>query len=106
MSVDNRGELRLPWRKAFGMARRRHANREIEGALRHAEMYGWRVEVSAGHAHAWGRMYCPNPDSQCREGEFCIVSIWSTPRSPVDHARWIRRTVDGCTRRETGTDHA
>lgn len=78
------------------MSRRNHANREIEDALRRAEMHGWRVEVSAGHAHAWGRMYCPNPDTRCREGEFCIVSIWGTPRNARDHARRLRRIVDAC----------
>ena len=104
MSVDNLGALTLPWRKASGMARRRHADREIEGALRHAETYGWRVEMAAGHAHAWGRMYCPSPDNECREGEFCIVSIWSTPRNAQDHARRLRHIVDTCIHVRRGTD--
>jgi hypothetical protein len=33
----------------------------------------------------------------CRCGEFCITSIWSTPKSPFNHARSLRRVVDKCT---------
>jgi hypothetical protein len=41
-------------------------------------------------------MYCPHNDPECRCGEFCIASIWSTPRRPENHARQIERIVDGC----------
>ena len=77
--------------------RRRHPNKEIEDALRHAETEGWRVEV--GGSHAWGRMFCPYDDKTCRCGEFCITSVWSTPANPTNHARAIRRVVDRCKRR-------
>lgn len=50
------------------MGRGVHPNKEFEAALRHAEARGWRVE--AGGSHAWGRMYCPYDDEQCRCGEF------------------------------------
>ena len=42
---------------------------------------------------------CPYNDSECRCGEFCIASIWSTPRNLGNHARQIRRVVDHCTTR-------
>jgi len=74
--------------------RSRHPSKEIEAALQYAERRGWRVE--AGSAHAWGRMYCPRNRKECRCGEFCITSIWSTPRNAGNHARQIRRVVDGC----------
>ncbi len=77
------------------VARPRHSKKEIEEALRHAEEQGWRVAV--GGSHAWGRIYCPYDDSECRCGEFCITSVWSTPRSPTNHARALRRVVDRCT---------
>jgi hypothetical protein len=77
------------------MKRRTHPAREIEDALRHAEARGWTVEP--GGSHAWGRMYCPNNDKDCRCGEFCITSIWSTPRNAGNHARQLRRVVDRCT---------
>lgn len=77
------------------MTRRRHSKKEIEAALVYAEAQGWRVELASGHA--WGRLYCPHNDSECRCGEFCIVSVWSTPKNPANHARQLRRVVDNCT---------
>ena len=77
------------------MARKRHPKSEVEEALRYAESKGWRLEV--GGSHAWGKMYCPYDDKTCRCGEFCIASIWSTPRNQGHHARQIRRVVDKCT---------
>lgn len=74
------------------MARKPHPEPEIEAALRHAEAHGWRVRQ--GGAHAWGRMYCPYNDQECRCGEFCITSIWSTPRNACSHGRQLMRVVD------------
>lgn len=71
------------------MPRPRHPNKHIEGAIQHAETLGWRVDVSGGHA--WGRLYCPHAS---RTG--CIVSVWSTPRKPEKHARYLRREIDRC----------
>jgi len=76
------------------MRRAKHPKKEVEQALRHAELLGWRVEP--GGSHAWGRMYCPRNVSECRCGEFCITSIWSTPKSAGNHARQLRRVVDNC----------
>lgn len=70
-------------------SRRRHSKQAIEKAVQYAEQLGWRVVLSSGHA--WGRLYCPYSS---REG--CIVSVWSTPRSPENHARHIRKVVDNC----------
>jgi len=45
-------------------------------------------------------------DEECRCGEFCSTSIWSTPKNPGNHARALWRVVDNCTthrkQRETG----
>jgi hypothetical protein len=79
------------------MGRARHPKKEVEDAIRYAESCGWRVEV--GGSHAWGRIYCPYNDAECRCGEFCIASIWSTPRNPGNHARQIKRVVDNCAAR-------
>jgi acetolactate synthase regulatory subunit len=78
------------------MARRRHSDPHIEKALRYAERRGWRVVSLSARAHGWGKMYCPHNDSDCRCGEFCITVVWGTPRSPENHARQLRRVVDGC----------
>jgi hypothetical protein len=77
------------------MTRPTHPKKEIEETLRYAEGQGWRIEV--GGSHAWGRVYCPYKEVECRCGEFCITSIWSTPKSPGNHARALRRVVDNCT---------
>lgn len=74
------------------MKRPRHTDKHIESAVRYAESLGWRVEISGGHA--WGRLFCPN---STRDG--CIISVWSTPRSPESHARHIRREIDRCPHR-------
>jgi len=67
-------------------------------ALEYAEAQGWTVEKARGHA--WGRLYCPYNDAECRCGEFCITSVWSTPRNPGNHARQLTRVVDNCTTRQ------
>lgn len=77
------------------MARPRHGKKEVEAALVYAEGRGWRVEMASGHA--WGRLYCPYNDDECRCGEFCIVSVWSTPKNPSNHAKQLCRVVDNCT---------
>lgn len=72
-----------------------HAKKEVEEALRYVEAQGWRVQ--RGGSHAWGKIYCPYHDNKCRCGEFCIICVWSTPKSPGNHARALRRVVDNCT---------
>ena len=84
------------------MLRRSHSKSEIEAALRYAEQNGWRVDV--GGAHAWGKIYCPYNDTECRCGTFCISSIWSTPKNSGNHAKQIRRIVDNCTKHNNVDD--
>ncbi|WP_241023227.1 hypothetical protein [Paraburkholderia sp. Ac-20340] len=76
--------------------RRTHPKKEIEAALAYAEAQGWLVRQSKGNGHAWGRMYCPAKQTDCRCGEFCITSIWSTPRNAGNHAHLLKRVVDNC----------
>lgn len=80
------------------MARFPHPKKEVEEAIKHAEAQGWRVTV--GGNHAWGKMYCPYNDHECRCGEFCMTSVWRTPRNAGNHARALRRIVDNCTARK------
>jgi hypothetical protein len=77
------------------MARSIHPKKDVEKALRYAESQGWRI--AQGGSHAWGKMYCPANDATCRCGEFCITSIWSTPKNAANHAAALRRVVDNCT---------
>ena len=71
------------------MARNRHSNKHIEAAVEYAESLGWRFEKVTGHA--WGRIFCPHAT---RDG--CMISLWSTPRVPENHARQVRRKIDSC----------
>jgi hypothetical protein len=68
-----------------------HPNKHIRDAVDYAIGNGWRLVKSGPRAHAWGRLYCP---AQTRGG--CIISVYSTPRVPENHARYIRRRVDAC----------
>jgi hypothetical protein len=76
------------------MGRRNHPKKEVEQALQYAEENGWRVEERG--SHAWGKIYCPYNSDDCRCGEFCITSVWSTPKNPEDHARALKRVVNNC----------
>ena len=71
------------------MSRPRHPDAHIEKAVQYAEALGWRVLISNGHA--WGCLLCPHH----RPGG-CIVNVWSTPRVPISHARYLRKRVDTC----------
>ncbi len=71
------------------MARGRHSNKEIEASLQYAESQDWDI-VESARGHCWGVIRCPLGRGGCQK------SIWSTPRSPQNHAREIRRFVDRC----------
>jgi hypothetical protein len=67
-----------------------HPDKHIREALKYAIEKGWTIRKSSGRAHAWGVIYC-----QCGHGQ-CWMSVYSTPRIPLSHARDIRRKVDRC----------
>ena len=79
------------------MARNRHPDKEIEGAVAHAEQLGWRVIPVSGHA--WGRLYCAQADS-----DGCMISVWSTPKSTGNHARSLLRAINRCPHQEVKED--
>lgn len=84
------------------MTRTKHPQKDVEAALAHAETQGWCIEI--GGAHAWGKMYCPYNDEECRCGIHCITSIWSTPKNPGNFAKALRRVVDNCTTHHKKSD--
>ncbi|WP_353572838.1 hypothetical protein [Candidatus Albibeggiatoa sp. nov. BB20] len=85
------------------MPRKKHPKSEIEKTLQYAEKHKWRIDI--GGSHAWGKMYCPYNDNECRCGEFCISSIWSTPKNAVNHAKQIKKVVDKCIKSERNRNH-
>ena len=84
------------------MARKTHPKPEVEDAVRYAEKNGWHVDI--GGSHAGGKIKCPYNDKECRNGKFCISSIWSTPRNSGNHGKQIRRVVDNCTKHNNVND--
>jgi hypothetical protein len=66
-----------------------HPNKEIEAVVAYAEAKGWSWTRVSGHA--WGKLYCAHHD---RDG--CKVFVWSTPRSPQNHAKDLKRDIDRC----------
>ena len=67
----------------------RHPNKEIEAALKYAKSKAWSV-VKSSKGHCWGMIRCAHGRGGCQK------SVWSTPRSPENHAKAIRRFVDHC----------
>ena len=70
---------------------KKHPNKEIQKAINYAIGKKWSIAEAGGSSHAWGRLKCPESS---RSG--CIISVWSTPRVPENHARQIIREVDKC----------
>jgi hypothetical protein len=68
-----------------------HPNKEIRAAIEYAQNRGWRCVTATGHAHIWGKLFCP---LKSRNG--CLFNVHSTPAHPEAHAARIRRAVDQC----------
>ncbi|MFJ5485219.1 hypothetical protein [Pectobacterium actinidiae] len=68
---------------------KKHPNKHIQAAIEYALAQGWRFYPSNGHA--FGRLICGAPDHRPH-----MMSIWSTPSVPENHAKQIRRNVDSC----------
>lgn len=73
----------------LSVGRPRHPNKEIEAAVAYAEQQGWIWSKINGHA--WGSLMCAHHD---RDG--CRLFVWSTPRSPQNHAKGLIRDIDRC----------
>ena len=78
--------------------RKKHPDKEIEATIRYAETQGWQVIKCTGHA--WCILRCPYHDQECRCGQFCQMSVWSTPKDAGRHARQLQRKIDGCIHQE------
>lgn len=68
----------------------KHPNKHIQAALDYAEQNGWQKVPSGKSAHAFCRLRCLRGHSEHQ------MSIWSTPRSPENHAKQIIRKVNEC----------
>ena len=74
------------------MAPKRHPKKEIRRAIKEAQDAGWIIEPSkGGSSKAWGQLRCgAAPEIECR------MTINSTPGSPENEAKKIRRKVAKC----------
>lgn len=79
------------------MPRDRHSKKEVEEVLQAAEALGWTIIRRKGKGHAWGLLRCPKPSDECRCGQYCQMSINSTPENPGAHAAKLIGKVHGCT---------
>ncbi len=76
---------------------KKHPNKHIREAIKYAVERGWRVTTSDGHY--WGHLLCP---LETREG--CILGVFSTPRNPENHSKWLRKFIDRCPHAPTIVD--
>ncbi|PWC15689.1 hypothetical protein B4923_00810 [Brenneria roseae subsp. americana] len=68
---------------------KKHPNKHIQAAIEYALAQGWRFHPSNGHA--FGRLICGTQNHHDH-----MMSIWSTPSNPENHAKQICRKVDSC----------
>jgi len=94
LSLDNPNFIPYDSQTKEEIVRKKHPDKDIESALYYAESKGWRIIERRGHA--WGSLVCPKNSEDCRCGQFCQMSIWSSPRSAGNHARQLIQKVDGC----------
>jgi hypothetical protein len=69
--------------------RAKHPKREVDAAVKQLFEAKWTFRKGGGHA--WGVFQCPE-DS--REG--CQISVWSTPKSPENHGKQIKKALEKC----------
>lgn len=65
--------------------------KEILAALQELGFAGWRVELTAGRAHAYARAYCPGGSAGCAP-----LTVYGTPKVPEHEAAKIRRAMRRC----------
>jgi hypothetical protein len=64
----------------------KHPKKEVNDALDYADdLEDFDIERTVA-GHKWGRIKC----RRCG----ALVSVWSTPKSPHNHGRQLRRLVD------------
>jgi hypothetical protein len=77
------------------LSRRRHPDKEVEAVLAELEEFGWTVVVR-GSGHAWALLRCPYNSEECRCGEFCQMSVNSTPQNAGSHALKLKNRALSC----------
>ena len=84
------GDKRAQYNYGVMLLKGTGVQKDVEAALVELEEAGWTVTPTSS-GHRWGVARCGEAS---RSG--CQVSIWSTPRSPGNHAQQLRRTLERC----------
>ncbi|WP_017295438.1 hypothetical protein [Geminocystis herdmanii] len=82
--------------------KKKHPHKKIREVIEYAQQKGWIIKESNGHA--WGILYCPYNDKNCRSGKHCKISVWSTPTNPEYFAQHLKRAIDKCIYSEENRD--
>ncbi|MGJ0479092.1 hypothetical protein [Pantoea agglomerans] len=72
---------------------KKHPNKHIQAAVDYALKNAWVWVPPGDSAHCFCKLRCGNPADEHRDHQ---MSVWSTPRSPENHAKQVRRKVDHC----------
>ena len=73
------------------MATKRHPNKHVAEVIAYAESRGWTFVPSGRSGHPFGTLLCHH---SARDG--CRLLVFSTPRRPEEHARYLRHRIDAC----------
>ena len=76
------------------MPRSKHRSKEIEAVVYELECLGWTTIL--GNGHAWGIIRCPENSKDCRCGNYCQMSVWSTPKNPEQFTKNLRQKALTC----------
>lgn len=68
-----------------------HPNKHIQAALNYALVKGWYFVPGGKSSHCFGRIRCGLSTHRDH-----MMSIWSTPGNPENHAKQIIRMVERC----------
>ena len=80
------------------MSPKKHPNKAIRDAIAEAVASGWSLVEAGGSAHCFCRLRCGIPEHSDH-----MMSVWSTPKNPENHARQILRKVRQCKPNRDGT---
>ncbi|CAM3475233.1 TPA: hypothetical protein ACGBUC_003404 [Klebsiella variicola] len=68
-----------------------HPDKHIRAAIARALAEGWIVIPAGRSSHCFARLICGIAEHRQH-----MMSIWSTPASPENHARQIIRMIERC----------
>lgn len=71
-----------------------HSDKDVNKAIVYAVGKGWRF-VKKGNGHTVAYLYCTSDSDGKHEEADCHIAIFGSPKNPTNHAKKIRKAVDG-----------